>query len=57
MSIYKHSYILTYKYTYKRININSKHSNTRSNTNLTQLNLTAQRTYTWNVATSLYTKL
>ena len=37
------SYILTYVYRYKRINVNSKHTNKRSNTNLTQLNLTAQR--------------
>ena len=39
------SYILTYDNTYKHININSKHTNTRSNTNLMQLNLTAQRTH------------
>ena len=45
-SIYEHSYILTYTYIYKRININSKDTNTRSNTNLTQLILTAQRTHT-----------
>ena len=29
--------MLIYTYTYKRININSKHTNTHSNTNLTQL--------------------
>ena len=37
-SIYKYSYMLKYIHTYKRININSKHTNASSNTNLTRLN-------------------